>query len=93
MRLTASHPALLAHREAGGRALYVSDGELVRAHGDKEVDRLHLQRDLSDAAAALPAEVLLASVGAAWALGLDPQFIRTGLDTYGTEQARAIVIA
>ncbi len=88
-----SHPALLAHRETGGRVLYVSDGQLVRAQGDKEIDRLHLKRDLSEAAAALPAEVLLASVGAAWALGLDPQFIRTGLDTYGTEQARAIVIA
>ncbi len=87
------HSALLAHREAGGRALHIDDGQLVRAQGSEEIDRLHLQRDLSEAAAALPAEVLLASVGAAWALGLDPQLIRTGLATYGTAQASTIVIA
>ncbi len=87
------HQALVAHREAGKRVLFIDDGHLVCAHDGKQIDRLHLQRDLSEAAAALPPEVLLAAVGAAWALGLDTRLIRTGLDTYGTEQARAIVIA
>ncbi len=87
------HPALLAHREAGGRVLHIDDGQLVRAQGNAEIDRLYPQRDFSEAAAALPAEILLASVGAAWALGLDPQLIRTGLATYGTAQASTIVIA
>lgn len=87
------HPALAAHREAGKRVLYLEDGHLVRAQGSSVTDRLHLKRDLSPTAAALPPDVLLAAVGAAWALGLDPQIIRTGLDTYGTVQPKTLVIA
>ncbi len=88
-----SHPALRAHREAGGRVLYIDRDTLVRAEGATEIDRVHLRRELSPAAAALPTEVLLASVGAAWALGLGAQTIRTGLDTYGTVLPQTLVIA
>jgi cyanophycin synthetase len=87
------HPALLAHRESGRRVLYIDEGFLVRAHGNAIADKLNLTRDLSPAAAALPPEVLLASIGAAWALGLEAQVIRTGLDTYGTVQPQTLVIA
>ncbi len=87
------HAALLAHREAGGRVLYLEDGCLVRAEGHGIIDRLHLQHELSPSAAALPADVLLASVAGAWALGLDAQTIRTGLDTYGTVTPQTLVIA
>ncbi len=88
-----AHPALLSHREAGRRVLYVEDGCLVRAEGAGIVDRLHLQRDTSPIAAALPPDVLLASVAGAWALGLDAQTIRTGLETYGTVEPQTLVIA
>lgn len=87
------HPALLAHREAGGRVLYTDGQQIVRHQGNAEIDRLHPQRDLSEAAAALPTDVLLAAIGAAWALGIDTALIRTGLATYGTAQASTIVIA
>lgn len=88
-----THPALLAHREAGRRTLYVEDGHLVRAEGGGIIDRLDLQRDLSPSAAVLPVETLLAAVAGAWALGLDAQTIRTGLDTYETVKPQTLVIA
>jgi cyanophycin synthetase len=91
--LDGTHPALVTHREAGRRVLYVENDFIVRAHGNAVADKLNLKRDLSPAAAALPPEVLLASIGAAWALGLDVQVIRTGLDTYDTVQSNTLVIA
>jgi cyanophycin synthetase len=87
------HPALVAHRESGRRVLYLEDGFLVRAHGSAVADKINLTRDLSPAAAALSHSALLASIGAAWALGLEAQLIRTGLDTYGTVQPETLVIA
>jgi len=35
----------------------------------------------------------MASIGAAWALGLEAQLIRTGLDTFSTVQPQTLVIA
>lgn len=87
------HPALVAHRESGRRVLYLEDGFLVRAHGNAVADKINLARDLSPAAAALSHAALLAAIGAAWALGLEAQLIRTGLDTYGTVQPETLVIA
>jgi cyanophycin synthetase len=87
------HPALVAHRESGRRVLYLEDGFLVRAHGNAVADKINLTRDLSPAAAALSHSALLAAIGAAWALGLEAQLIRTGLDTYGTVQPETLVIA
>ncbi|MFM7657435.1 MAG: cyanophycin synthetase, partial [Burkholderiaceae bacterium] len=87
------HPALVAHRESGRRVLYLEDGFLVRAHGSAVADKINLTRDLSPAAAALSHSALLAAIGAAWALGLEAQLIRTGLDTYGTVQPEMLVIA
>lgn len=89
----ARHPALIAHREAGRRVLYLEDEFLVRAHGNAVADKINLKRDLSPAAGALAPAVLLAAIGAAWALGLEAQLIRTGLDTYGTVQPETLVIA
>jgi cyanophycin synthetase len=87
------HPALVAHRESGRRVLFLEDGFLVRAHGNAVADKINLSRDLSPAATALSHEVLMASIGAAWALGLEAQLIRTGLDTFGTVQPQTLVIA
>lgn len=87
------HPALVVHRESGRRVLYLEDGFLVRAHGSAVADKINLTRDLSPAAAALSHSALLAAIGAAWALGLEAQLIRTGLDTYGTVQPETLVIA
>jgi cyanophycin synthetase len=88
-----THPALRAHREAGKRVLYIEHGQLVRAHGATEIDRLDLRHELSTAAATLPAGALLAAMGAAWGLGVDAQTIRTGLDSFGTLRPQTLVIA
>ncbi len=41
----------------------------------------------------MPTDVLLAAISGAWALGLDAQLIRTGLETYGTVDTQTLVIA
>jgi cyanophycin synthetase len=88
-----AHPALLKHRESGRRVLYIEDDFLIRAHGNTIADKINMKRDLSPAAAELPPDVLLASIAAAWALGLEVQVIRTGLDTFDTVQPQTLVIA
>ncbi len=87
------HPALLAQREAGKRVTYISENKIIRANGNDVVDALRLDRDLSPAAHELPTDVLLAAISGAWALGLDTQLIRTGLETYGTVDTQTLVIA
>ncbi len=87
------HPALLAHREAGKRVIFVQDGHIIRASGHDIIDSFDLQRDLSVIAGALPATVLMAAVASAWALGMEAHIIRTGLETYGTAQSQTLVIA
>ena len=88
-----AHPALVKHRESGRRVLYIEEDFLVRAHGNAIADKINMKRDLSPAAAELPPDVLLASIAAAWALGLEVQVIRTGLDTFGTVQPQTLVIS
>ena len=57
------------------------------------LDAIRLDRDLSPAAHELPTDVLLAAISGAWALGLDTQLIRTGLETFGTVDTQTLVIA
>ncbi len=87
------HPALLAQREAGKRATFIADNKIIRALGNTVVDAIDLERDLSPAAHELPTEVLLTAISGAWALGLDTQLIRTGLETFGTVDTQTLVIA
>lgn len=87
------HPALLAQREAGQRVTYISDNKIIRASGNDVVDTIDLERDLSPAAHELATDVLLAAISGAWALGLDTQLIRTGLETFGTVDTQTLVIA
>ena len=77
----------------GKRATYISDNKIIRASGNDVVDAIDLHRDLSPAAHELPTDVLLAAISGAWALGMDAQLIRTGLETYGTVDTQTLVIA
>jgi hypothetical protein len=52
-----------------------------------------MQTDIGPAARALPAEVLLPAIAAAWALGLNDATIRTGLETFATDETQKLVIA
>lgn len=87
------HPALLAHREAGKRAVFVREGRIERASGALVTDSVDLQADLSAAAQALTPNVLLPAIAAAWALGLEDATIRTGLQTFATDETHKLVIA
>ena len=89
----AQHPALIAHRESGKRIVFLQQGRAERATGAAIIDGFDLQADLSPAARALPAEVLLPALAAAWALGLDDGTIRTGLATFATDETQKLVIA
>ncbi len=87
------HPALLAHREAGKRAVFVREGQIECAAGSTVTHRYDLNDNISPAARALHAEVLLPAIAAAWALGLNDATIRTGLETFATDETQKLVIA
>ena len=77
-------PAITEHREQGGRAVFVRYGRLVMATGRDEVTLVETASIplLSKGAAAFKLENILAAVGAAWALGLSQELIRTGIETF-----------
>ncbi len=87
------HPALLAQREAGKRVAYIHGNKIIRAAGNDVIDTTDIERDLSPAAQELATDVLLAAISGAWALGLDAQLIRTGLETFGTVDTQTLVMA
>jgi cyanophycin synthetase len=87
------HPALLAHREAGKRVVFIRKGQIECALGGTIMHRFDLHADISPAARALPAEVLLPAIAAAWALGLNDATVRTGLETFATDETQKLVIA
>jgi cyanophycin synthetase len=89
----AEHPALIAHREAGKRVVFLRNGRIERATGAAITDGFDLQADLSPAARALPADVLLPAIAAAWALALNDATIRTGLETFANDETQKLVIA
>ncbi|MGB4345341.1 MAG: cyanophycin synthetase [Burkholderiaceae bacterium] len=87
------HPALLAHRESGGRVVYQRGSILVQGSGAHSIDILDIEQDLRPASRSLPTPVLLAAVAAAWALGLDKDLIATGLETFEPTATAAIVLS
>lgn len=84
-------PAIAAHLQQDGRAVYVRDGAIVLAQGARE-ERLA-------AVAAIPlthggrvafqVENVLAAVGTAWALDIPVELIRAGIETFDIDQADA----
>ena len=75
---------IASHREAGGRAVFVQGGRIVLARGTCETalgdgDGERVAR-IGVAAGALA--VLPAAVAAAWALGIAPELIAAGIETF-----------
>jgi len=74
---------LAAHRSAGGRVLFVECGEIVAAEGACEqrvaLSAIPITRD---GCVRFQVENAMAAIGAAWALNLDWQVIRSGLSTF-----------
>jgi len=77
-------PAITEHRAQGGRAVFVRYGRLVMATGKDELTLVEMASIplLNTGAAAFQVENVLAAVGAAWALGLSQELIRTGIETF-----------
>jgi cyanophycin synthetase len=72
--------ALVKHRDAGERVVYLHGDNIVLATGIEETTLLPLS-SLKPAKAVEPTAVL-AAVAAAWALGITPELISAGLRTF-----------
>jgi cyanophycin synthetase len=73
-------PAIGAHLDAGRRAVYVRGRNLVLAAGAARTVLAGLP-DLVEPGALMPA------AAAAWAMGFEPDAIRTGLESYRSDGA------
>ena len=85
----AAGPALAAHRAAGQRVVYVSDGRICLGSGSDEI-RLCRLGDVPAIGKARKAEAIanvLAGTAAGWALGLTQDVIITGIKTFGLDLA------
>jgi len=82
-------PSITAHREQGGRVVFVRYGRLVLATGRDEVTLVEVASIplLNSTAPAYQIDNVLAAVGAAWALGLSHDLIRTGIETFKADQS------
>ena len=77
--------ALQAHLHAGGRAVVLRAGQAVLLAPTGEGVAAHvadLQARYAAAGLQVEAPAVLAAVGAAWALGISPELIIAGLDTF-----------
>jgi cyanophycin synthetase len=85
---TKATPAVTAHLQQGGRAVYCQNGHVVLARGNQETELFHLElaliaRLLKDG---IEVPTLLAAVATAWALDIAPLLIRAGLKNFGQQQ-------
>ena len=88
-------PALVEHRAQGGRLVFQRGAHVVLATGNDEL----LLPDLAQRASSknnaettsLPLEALLASVAAVWALGMAPDLIAAGIDTFRANTSDPLV--
>ncbi|HTQ40494.1 MAG TPA: cyanophycin synthetase [Pirellulales bacterium] len=81
------HPVMVRHRAAGGRAVTVSDGNIILAEGENEVPLMPInQVPLTHGGrVGFQVENTLASVGAAWSLGYAREMIRAGLESFAAD--------
>ncbi|MCC2970638.1 cyanophycin synthetase [Massilia sp. IC2-476] len=88
--LDGGNPIMTMHRAQGRRVVFVEDGHLVAAHGKQE-HRVPLA-DVPitrGGAVGFQVENVIASVAAAWAVGIDWDKIRLGLKTFVGESDNA----
>ena len=80
-------PAIAEHRQQGKRAVIVRDEQILLASGNEEVPLARLKDiPLSEGGRAIPqVENVLAAVGAAWALDVSLDVMRTGIETFFVE--------
>jgi cyanophycin synthetase len=89
----AAAPVIVAHRQQGGRAVVLRDGQIILAAASLEapliavtaVPLLHTSQEH------LPG--ILAALGAGWALGLSPDMLRAGIETYCLDSSESAALA
>jgi cyanophycin synthetase len=88
--LDVSHPVMAMHRAQGQRVVYVEDGQLVAAQGKYE-HRVALAEVPITRGGAIGFQVenVMASVAAAWAIGMSWDAIRAGLKSFVGESDNA----
>ena len=78
--------AIQHHRDRGGRAVFLRGGAAVLAQGPAETPGANIDALLRRfGTQATDAPTLLAAVATAWALGISPELIAAGLDTFVPE--------
>jgi cyanophycin synthetase len=82
---SAAAEAVADHRSEGGRAVLLRDGRILLATGASEAVCV----DLARRRIALPAEVVLPAVAAGWAMGINPELMAAGLETFESSPARS----
>jgi cyanophycin synthetase len=85
--LDANHPVVVRHRGVGGRAIFVRDGNIIIAEGEREetvisLDRLPLTRN---GQVAFQVENTLATIAAAWSLGIDMNLVRARAESMAAD--------
>ena len=83
-----SLPAITAHLEQGKRAVIVRYGQVMLASSEGEVSLAKLKDvPLTEGGSNVEqTENVLAAIGATWALGVTPDVMRTGIETFFIEQ-------
>ncbi len=77
----AHNPHVAAHREQGGRAVLLHNGHIVLAQGSSERS-LGQWSELQSPCPAPDQASLLAAVACAWALGISPELLAAGIQTF-----------
>lgn len=80
--ISSAAPVIATHLASGERAVFMRDGNIVLATGKEEI-----LIDNATPHAALTTENSLAAVAAAWALGIGPDLIRAGIETFEATDA------
>lgn len=86
--LSGELPAIVAHRAAGKRAVFVRDGKVVLATGASEVALADVSAIPLAYGGRVPFQVenVLAAVATGWALGISNDLIRAGIVTFDVGQ-------
>lgn len=85
--LNGEHPVIVAHRDCGGRALFVRDESIILAEGLHEFELCHLSRVpfTHRGRIGFHVENALAAAAAAWGLGIPPETIPARLESFSSE--------
>lgn len=80
---SASIAAIATHLEEGQRAVFMRDDHILLASGKEEILIPFMAKDSTN----LNIETVLAAIAAAWALGVSPELMRVGIESFKPTEA------